>query len=174
MKYSIDMSSKDPADWKLLRYGEPAGSKLPNPGAFDNAHLGFWQEIESLRENLATLEALNRRLDAVRLAAEEAASQAGKDWLQEQLRLGKVLLDNGFAKDNTSIQRIKIRDGRWIDLADEYPHVGQLCLVKIRGVVQNIILEFDGSDDGYFWADPQEACDSFSADLTHQWRPLPV
>lgn len=49
MKYSMDTSSPNVADWKLLRYGELAGTAKPNPGEFDSAHLEFWQEIECLR-----------------------------------------------------------------------------------------------------------------------------
>lgn len=49
MKYSIDMTSKNAADWRLLRYGELAGTMTERPGSFDNAHLEFWQEIEALR-----------------------------------------------------------------------------------------------------------------------------
>lgn len=48
MKFTLDMSSADPADWKLLRYGEPAGTATERPGNFDNAHLAFWQRIETL------------------------------------------------------------------------------------------------------------------------------
>ena len=53
MKYSMDISSNNPDDWKLLRYGELAGTAKANPGEFDNAHLEFWQEIEDLRAELA-------------------------------------------------------------------------------------------------------------------------
>jgi hypothetical protein len=47
-KYTMDISSDNPQDWVLLRYGQLAGSRTDQPGSFDNAHLEFWQRIKVL------------------------------------------------------------------------------------------------------------------------------
>lgn len=62
-KWTMDLSSENPTDWKLLRHGEPAGSKTKNPGSFDNAHLAFWHEIEDLRKCVKELEEKELRLE---------------------------------------------------------------------------------------------------------------
>jgi hypothetical protein len=55
MRYSLDLSSDDPKEWKLLHDGEPAGTLTSRPGSFDNAHMEFWQYIKELESQIEHL-----------------------------------------------------------------------------------------------------------------------
>ena len=68
---------------------------------------------------------------------------------------------------------------RFYSMQEDVPHEGQMCIVKINGVIQSVPFEFDAHDDDYggsnhFWGHEElDECPKVDWE-TDEWMPWPT